>query len=99
MNKSFACQKRGVRRNRYDRFSIPVRSFPFLSLLYVGQVGGLDSELLRSSPLPGFRFWRSSRIIRGIFHVFLRLFLKGFWFDYVHHKAKLLPTEESCGRK
>jgi hypothetical protein len=25
---SFACQKRGVARNRYDRFSIPERSVP-----------------------------------------------------------------------
>ncbi|MBA7652091.1 hypothetical protein ES703_59920 [subsurface metagenome] len=51
---SFACLKRR-RRTPPDRagFSIPVRS-SHLNLLYVGQVGGLNSESLRSSPLPGF---------------------------------------------
>ena len=94
MNKSFACQKRGVRRNRYDRFSIPVRSSHF-DLLNRGRVGGLFDSSLRLSAVLGFRFWGFLRMIRGIFRVFLRLFLVGFCFYYAHHKAKLLSPLES----
>jgi len=54
INQVFCLSETGTSHtNRYDRFSIPLRS-SHLNLLYVGQVGGLDSESLRSSPLPGF---------------------------------------------
>lgn len=100
MKKSFACRKRrGHTPPDTTGFSIPLRSDSHLNLLYVGQVEGLGFYSLRSFPLPGFGFLGYLMMIRAVFPVFLRLFLKGFWFDYAHHKAKLRWTEESCGRK
>lgn len=61
MNKSFACQKRGVRRNRYGRFSIPKRSerlrFFFRSFSF--HWGGFQMSSGLSSEAPFSPFFSS----------------------------------------